>query len=75
MKLLPLPHLQARETAEIRVLAGPDSLNARLRDLGLVPGHRVQVVRSGSPCILLVNDDTRLCLRAAEAESILVDLI
>jgi len=73
MSLLPLPSLERDEEAVIRILAGPGPVRSRLQELGLLPGARVRVVASGSPCILQVGA-TRLCLRGEEADSILVQL-
>jgi len=74
MSLLPLPAIERDEEAVIRSLAGSGPLRARLEELGLMPGARVRVLASGSPCILLLGGQTRLCLRGEEADSILVQV-
>jgi Fe2+ transport system protein FeoA len=74
MSVLPLPAIERDEEAVIQCLAGPGPLRARLQELGLLPGARVRVLASGSPCILLVGGQTRLCLRGEEADAILVRL-
>jgi Fe2+ transport system protein FeoA len=74
MSVLPLPAIERNEEAVIRWLAGPAPLRSRLQELGLLPGARVRVLTSGSPCILLVGGQTRLCLRGDEADSILVQV-
>jgi Fe2+ transport system protein FeoA len=73
MSVLPLPCVERNEEAVIRVLPGIGPLRSRLQELGLLPGARVRVLASGSPCILLLGQ-TRLCLRGEEADSILVQL-
>lgn len=72
--LLPLPLVDRDENATVECLAASGPLRARLEELGLVPGARVRVLQSGSPLLLLVGGGTRLCLRADEADSILVQL-
>lgn len=73
MPLLPLPAVDRNEDATIECVAASGPLRSRLLDLGLLPGARVRVVAPGSPCILEVGA-TRLCLRADEAEAILVQI-
>ncbi len=74
MPMLPLPAVDRDEEATIECLAAVGPLRARLHELGLLPGARIRVVTAGSPCILVVGGTTRLCLRAEEAESILVQV-
>lgn len=74
MTLLPLPAVDRDEEVTIECLAAAGPLRARLQELGLLPGARIRVVAAGSPCILLVGGTTRLCLRADEADSILVQV-
>jgi len=74
MNLMPLASLDRNEKAVIHCLDEAGPLQSRLRELGLLPGARVRMVASGSPCILLVGGTTRLCLRGAEADAILVAL-
>jgi len=72
MSLLPLVAMERNDEAVIHCLAGPGPLQSRLQELGLLPGARVRVLARGSPCIVLVGGQTRLCLRGDEADSILV---
>jgi len=72
--LLPLPLLARHDEAIVDGLAASGPLRARLEELGLVPGVRVRILQGGSPLIVLVGDATRLCLRADEADSILVQV-
>lgn len=71
MSLLPLPAIDSNREAVIHCLAGPGPLRSRLQELGFLPGARVRVVASGSPCIVQLGH-ARLCLRGEEADSILV---
>jgi ferrous iron transport protein A len=71
--ILPLPLLAAGQHARIDQLMGrPDEVQ-RLEELGLRVGTAIEMVKSGSPCIVLVGG-TRLCFRGAEATSVLVRL-
>jgi len=74
MSPLPLPALSRNDEARIHSVAAPRQLRDHLQDLGLVPGNRVRLLQTGSPCILLIDGSTRLCLRSEEAESVLVHL-
>lgn len=58
---------------EVFVVALDDDspLSARLRVLGVMAGVPIRVARAGSPLIIEVGD-SRLCLRANEAESVRV---
>ncbi len=71
---IPLPLVERNEEATIECLDASGPLRARLEELGLLPGARIRVLAAGAPCILLVADDTRLCLRGDEADSILVQV-
>jgi ferrous iron transport protein A len=69
--VLPLPLLPAGQHARIDQLMGrPDEVQ-RLEELGLRVGSSVEMVKSGSPCIVLVGG-AKLCFRGAEATSVLV---
>ena len=75
MQLVPLPVMNRGDVAVIHCLAGPTPLRRRLQELGLLPGAQIEILASGSPCILLLggrSGQTRLCLRGDEADSILV---
>ena len=72
--LLPLPVVDSKNDATIECVAAVGPLRARLSELGLIPGARIRVLHQGSPCILLVSGGARLCLRADEADAILVQV-
>lgn len=72
--LLPLELLRCGDWAEVSEVSGATAWVARLAELGIRPGSRLQVLRAGSPCLLLVGG-TRLSLRGDEAMQILVRTI
>jgi len=74
MNVMPLAALARNEEAVVHCLGEGGPLDARLRELGLLPGAHVRMLASGSPCILLIGGATRLCLRGDEADSIFVTL-
>jgi Fe2+ transport system protein FeoA len=69
--LLPLEHLRPGEWAEVIDVAGEAGWVARLAELGLRAGSRVQMVRGGAPCLVRVGGG-RLSLRGAHLAQILV---
>jgi|GEM_PF-804109 len=52
-------------------IAGPARFAARLRELGLLPGVRVRLLRSGAALVVQVGE-TRLAIRRSDAEAIRV---
>lgn len=69
--LLPLVQLEPGQRAQVTQLMGmPDQVH-RLEELGLRTGSTVEMVQSGSPCIIRL-DGTKLCFRESEAFSVLV---
>lgn len=69
--LLPLDVLAAGEWAEVAELHGEPDWVQRMAELGLHAGSRLQMLRSGSPCLLLIGN-TRLSLRGDWTMQILV---
>ncbi len=68
---IPLDLLAVGEPAVIDVLDGSDDEVHRLREMGISPGANVEMLRSGSPCIVRIGDQ-RLCLRCHDSTSIYV---
>ncbi len=69
--LIPLNLLPTGQTANIdRVTGQPDQVH-RLEELGLRGGATIEMVQSGSPCIVRLAGQ-KLCVRADELLSILV---
>lgn len=69
--LVPLELLHAGEWADVTEVTGEPSWIARLAELGIRAGSRIQLLQSGSPCLLQV-DGCRLSLRGELAMQILV---
>ena len=59
---IPLSALRPGQIAEIGEVVGPRGHIRRLQELGLRAGALLQMIRSGSPCILRVDGST-LCFR------------
>jgi ferrous iron transport protein A len=69
--LLPLECLRVGEWAEVADVAGDPGWVGRMAELGLRVGVRVQMLRGGSPCLVLVGE-SRLSLRGESEVQILV---
>jgi Fe2+ transport system protein FeoA len=69
--LLPLTALRKGQIADVHELAGPPERIRRLEELGLRAGVRLEMVQSGSPCIVRL-DGTKLCFRDDELASVIV---
>ncbi len=69
---IPLSCCPAGYSVRIASITGPLAEVHRLRELGLRPGCRLQVVRCGNPCILRLDGHT-LCLRSHPAVEVLVE--
>ena len=68
--LLPLHMLEPGQTAEIEAVVG-QSDHVHRHELGLRNGVAIEMLQSGTPCIVRVADQ-RLCFRDADLFSILV---
>lgn len=55
----------------ITAIPGTSRLLSRLREMGLVPGVRIRVLRTGTSLVVQVGEG-RLCLRRKDAMPILV---
>ncbi len=69
--LFPLEGLRSGEWAEVAEVGGEPAWVARMAELGIRAGSRLQVLQPGSPCLLRVGG-SRLSLRADQASQILV---
>ena len=69
--LVPLLHMTAGTSAEIGQLVGNPHEIHRLEELGLRSGAKIEMVRSGSPCIIRLAE-SKLCFRPSEAMGVLV---
>jgi ferrous iron transport protein A len=71
-----LDQLQPGQSARVIRIDGADSISARLREMGFVPGRAVRFVRSaawGGPLNCFV-EGCRLALRATEAKRVAVQI-
>ena len=71
MYSIPLSLLRPGEVADVSELVGPADQVRRLEELGLRGGARVEIVRSGSPCIIRIGSST-LCVRNDSRVNVLV---
>ena len=69
--LIPLRLLAVGQRAEIQAVVGLPDQTRRLHELGFRQGVHVQVLQSGSPCIVRL-DQSKICFRDSEASSIFV---
>jgi len=69
--LVPLTMLRAGQVADVRQVVGQPEQVRRLEELGLRGGARLEMVRSGSPCIVRVAGST-FCFREGELLSVIV---
>jgi ferrous iron transport protein A len=66
-----LSALRPGQVAEVGEVVGPLAHIRRLQELGLRAGALLQMVRSGSPCILRVDGST-LCIRDDDSLRLMV---
>lgn len=69
--MVPLTFLRTGQKARVSEVYGSGDLVHRLREMGLRAGAVVEMVRSGSPCIIRLGSQ-KLCVRADEVTSVLV---
>ncbi len=69
--LIPLKYLAPGQTAEIRELVGQPDEVQRLEEMGLRSGVTIQMVQSGSPCIIRLSG-SKLCFRECDVFNVLV---
>lgn len=69
--LIPLSLLPAGECARIDQVIGLPEQVHRLEEMGLRGGAAIEMVQSGSPCIVRLEGH-KLCFRADELLSVLV---
>ncbi len=67
----PLSNWHAGNEGTVAEVSGPARFAARLRELGLLPGVRVRLLRTGSALVVQVGE-TRLAIRRRDAEAIRV---
>lgn len=70
-ELIPLRCLKSGQTGEVSQVLGDPQQVHRLQELGLRQGITVEVLQSGSPCIIRTSG-SRICLRPNEGLHVLV---
>lgn len=66
-----LCELSRGQVAEVSELVGPRERVRRLEELGIRSGARLEMIRSGSPCIIRIDGST-LCFRNDESLRVMV---
>lgn len=69
--LIPLSALRCGQIAEIGQLLGLPEQIRRLEELGFRAGARLEMIRSGAPCIIRI-DGSKLCFRNDDSLRVLV---
>jgi len=67
----PLSHCAVGSQNIVTEVAGTSPLSTRLRELGLLPGVRVRLLRAGSSLVIQIGE-TRLAVRRDDADAIRV---
>ena len=67
-----LEQLRAGQKGRIRRIEGETDQVHRLKEFGLSGGVRIQVFRSGNPCIIQMAG-SKVCIRADRSVSVLVE--
>lgn len=73
MQLVPLEMMTTGEHGCVRDVDGSPDFVVRLQEMGLHEGAKVRMVKTGSPCILAVNEH-RFSLRFDACATVLVEL-
>jgi Fe2+ transport system protein FeoA len=74
VQLLPLHLLNRGDLAEIDQLVGQAEDVLRLEELGLRSGVRIEMLQPGSPCVVRVAGDQKMCFRQGDSSGIFVRL-
>ncbi len=69
--LIPVTLLRAGQRGRVGEVLGAGGVVDRLREMGLRAGVVVEMVRSGSPCILRL-DGQKICIRSEEMTGVLI---
>ena len=73
MQLVPLEMMTIGEHGCVRDVDGSPDFVVRLHEMGLHEGAKVRMVKTGSPCILAVNEH-RFSLRFDDCATVMVEL-
>lgn len=72
-QLVPLQFLMRGQLGAIEQVLGPQEQVHRLHEMGLRCGAEVEMLQTGSPCIIRLAGH-RLCLRTDEGMHVLVNI-
>jgi Fe2+ transport system protein FeoA len=70
-ELVPLYSLRRGQIAEVGQLLGAPEQIRRLEELGLRSGARLEIIRSGAPCIVRIHG-SKLCFRDDDSVRVMV---
>lgn len=70
-RVIPVNRLRSGQSARIHEIIGRADFVHRLEEFGLRGGTKIEMFRSGNPCILRLSGN-KICLRADDLLSILV---
>jgi Fe2+ transport system protein FeoA len=70
-ELVPLHTLRSGQIAEVGQLLGTPEQIRRLEELGFRAGARLEIIRSGAPCIVRVQG-SKLCFRDDDSVRVMV---
>jgi len=73
MQLVPLELMATGEQGCVRDVDGSPEFVVRLQEMGLHNGARVRMVKTGSPCILAINEH-RYSLRFDNRATVMVEV-
>ncbi len=72
-RLIPLELMQTGESGVVFDVEGSESVAHRLSEMGISKGVTIQMVKSGSPCIVAISNH-RLSLRIDDSVQVLVEV-
>ena len=70
--LVPLHRLPSGDRARVMQILGCPEQVQRFKEMGIRDGAEIQMVRSGTPCIIRTEMQT-LCIRGSELLNVLVE--
>jgi ferrous iron transport protein A len=74
MQLVPLELMATGESGIVRDVEGTPEVVVRLREMGLREGAEIRMIKTGSPCLLAVNDQ-RFLFRIDKTATVWVELL
>ena len=72
-RVVPLESLSSGETGRVCSLDGDHEHVVRLEEMGLRAGVEVRMLRTGTPCLLAI-DNQRITFRGEDAITVLVEV-